>query len=53
MKEMVYCEWHDKELKDVAEYEQEQCSKYEMYCSNCQYLTDKIVVEAGERGETD
>ncbi len=48
MRETIYCEWHDKELKDVAEHEQEQCSRDGMYCLDCQYLKDKPVAEVGE-----
>lgn len=37
----AYCLWHDKELKDVAEWQQDQCSDKGMKCENCEFLTTK------------
>ena len=37
----AYCLWHDKELKDVAEWQQDQCSDKEMKCDNCNFLATK------------
>lgn len=30
-----YCLWYDKPVKDVYEYESEQCKKNNMYCDEC------------------
>ena len=37
----VYCRWYDKELRDVAEHEQEHCSENGQDCTDCQYLEVK------------
>lgn len=47
MKE-AYCLWHDKWLKDVAEWQQEQCEEAGMKCEDCQFITTKDI-EEGEQ----
>ena len=37
----AYCLWHDKELKDVTEWQQNQCNDEGMKCDNCNFLTTK------------
>ena len=44
MKE-AYCLWHDKWLKDVAEWQQEQCEEAGMKCEDCQFITTKDIEE--------
>lgn len=34
-----YCLWYDKPVKDVYEYEDEQCKKNSMYCDKCNMCT--------------
>lgn len=34
----AFCKWHDRELKDVTEWQQEQCGEYGMHCENCENL---------------
>ena len=48
----AYCLWHDKELVNVTEWQQEQCSKEGMKCENCQFLTIKDDAEK-ERYESE
>lgn len=42
---VAYCLWHDKELKDVAEWQQEQCEEAGMKCKDCQFITTKDIEE--------
>lgn len=44
----AYCDWHRKKLKDIEEYEQEQCWKKRWDCSNCAFLTEKECEEEDE-----
>ena len=48
----AYCLWHDKELVNVTEWQQEQCSEEGMKCENCQFLTIKDDAEK-ERYESE
>ena len=41
----AYCLWHDKQLKDVAEWQQEQYEEEGMKCEDCQFITTKDIEE--------
>ena len=36
----AYCTWWDVPLKDVAEWQQEQCEENEKHCEGCAERTD-------------
>ena len=37
----AYCNWCQKELRDIAEHEQEQCDKNKQKCDDCPNLEYK------------
>ena len=36
-----FCRWHNKPLKEVAEWQQEQCNEVGRSCSECEDLVPK------------
>lgn len=41
---MAYCRWYEKDLREVAEYEQENCNENGQMCDKCPYL---VIEEVG------
>lgn len=35
-----YCRWHDKPLREVAEWQQDQCKEAGRTCDKCEDLTE-------------
>lgn len=35
MKNEAFCRWHDKQLRDVTEVQQEQCEENGQQCDGC------------------
>lgn len=45
MNEKNYCEWYARPLRDVTEWQQEQCKESGMCCIECEFLKEREIKE--------
>lgn len=43
----AFCRWHEKEMRDLTEHEQQQCEESGQHCDQCPDLVDRAEDSGG------